>query len=638
VRAIAAGSYSGLALKLDGTVWAWGDNSYLELGNNNPGLSNTSVPVQVSGSGGVGVLSGVQAIAACAFHSLALKQDGTVWAWGDNELAQLGDDDPTFTSSDVPVQVSGTGGIGVLSAVQAIAAGYGHSLALMQDGTVQAWGLNAFGELGNGGASDVAGLPGDVFCIVPTPVSGSGGTGVLSGVQAIAGGYFHSLALLQNGTVQAWGDNSIGELGNGGASNGQGEGDTIIYTVPTPVSGSGGAGVLQKVCAISASGPFSFALVSPLSGLSVGPASVVGGSSPTATLTLSTPAPSPGGLIVPLATDNAAASVQSSVTVPAGQTSVTCPVTTSPVALDTTVHVIAGTGGGSVNATLTVQAPSPASLTVAPATVVGGNSSMGTVTLNGPAPANFSVSLTSGNTAAGVGTAVSVSAGQTTATFPISTNPVASNTTVLITASTADGSANANLTVQALSVASVHPSPATVVGGCSSSGTVTISSAAPAGGLSVALASGNPAVTVPATVMVPGGKTSATFTVRTVAVATNQTVEVTATVGASTQGAPLTVTAPVLAGLLFWPPIVEGGCDTTLTAFLCSPAPAGGLAVSVVGSDGSAVPLPASITVPAGATTATVTVPTHAVKCATVVTVTGTLNGVSGEALLLLLH
>ena len=117
-----------LALKSDGTVWTWG-----------------TYPVQVQDSSGTGYLNDVIAISASGNHSLALKSDGTVWAWGTNTYGQLGDG--TTTARTLPVQVSG------LSSVKAISAGfvsYFHSLALKSDGTVWAWGQNNYGQLGNG--------------------------------------------------------------------------------------------------------------------------------------------------------------------------------------------------------------------------------------------------------------------------------------------------------------------------------------------------------------------------------------------------------------------------------------------------------------------------------------------------------
>jgi alpha-tubulin suppressor-like RCC1 family protein len=206
VTAIAGGFAHSLALKSDGTVWAWGYNSNGQLGDGTYTTRNT--PVQVS------ALSGVTAIAAGAYHSLALKSDGTVWASGWDVVGQLGNG--TSTDSNTPVQVSG------LSGMTAIAGGYFHSLALKSDGTVWAWGFNGYGELGNG-----------TYTNSNTPVQVSG----LSGVTAIAGGYFHSLALKSDGTVWAWGQDIFGQLGNG----------TFITTPPdgigTPTQVSGLSGI-----------------------------------------------------------------------------------------------------------------------------------------------------------------------------------------------------------------------------------------------------------------------------------------------------------------------------------------------------------------------------------------------------------
>ncbi len=188
VTTVSGGADFSLALLHDGTVVASGENGFGELGDGTGGGSS-DVPVAVSG------LSEVTAIAAGGNHSLALLRDGTVMAWGYNAFGQLGDG--TETNSDVPVAVSS------LSEVTAIAAGYNYSLALLRNGTVMAWGYNEFGTLGKGSNTQSSNP-------TPAPVSG------LSEVTAIAAGLDGvSTALLKNGTVMDWGYGEQGELGDG---------------------------------------------------------------------------------------------------------------------------------------------------------------------------------------------------------------------------------------------------------------------------------------------------------------------------------------------------------------------------------------------------------------------------------------
>ena len=219
VTAIAAGFAHGLALLANGTVMAWGDNSYGELGDGSTVGSDT--PVAVSG------LSDAIAVAAGGDYSLALLSDGTVMAWGDNSYGELGDG--TTVGSDLPVPVIG------LTGITAIAAGLEHGLALGSDGSVMAWGNNGAGQLGDGASGGTS----------DTPVTVTGLTG--STVTAVAAGLDHSLGLLSNGTVVAWGDNRSGELGNATMAE---------SATPVPVSN------LDNVTSISAGSSFSLALVS----------------------------------------------------------------------------------------------------------------------------------------------------------------------------------------------------------------------------------------------------------------------------------------------------------------------------------------------------------------------------------------
>jgi alpha-tubulin suppressor-like RCC1 family protein len=232
VTAIASGAEHSLALTSDGTVWAWGQNTQGQLGNGTTG-NGTTAPYGIATPGQVSGLTGVTAIAGGGWHNLALTSNGTVWAWGLNREGQLGNGiiDTTYPyGSNTPVQAS------VPTGVTAIAGGYTHSLALKSNGTVWAWGENDYGELGNGTYSSCTAPP----CGIATPAQVSG----LTGMTAIAGGAYHSLA--SNGTVWAWGANSAGQLGNG---------TNNTSNIPVAVSG------LTGVAAIAGGGFHSLALV-----------------------------------------------------------------------------------------------------------------------------------------------------------------------------------------------------------------------------------------------------------------------------------------------------------------------------------------------------------------------------------------
>jgi RHS repeat-associated protein len=192
VVAVAAGGLPGyaghsVALKADGTVWAWGygKNGQLGLGSTSSVLN----PQQVPG------LAAVVAIAASGDNTYALEADGTVWAWGDDHYGQLGNTSVHGAKSSSPVRANITG-------VTAIAAGGTHVLALKDDGIVWGWGNNNTGQLGDNGACGKT-------CDTPVQITN------LIGTTALAGGYVHSLAARQDGTVEAWGNNSTGQLGDG---------------------------------------------------------------------------------------------------------------------------------------------------------------------------------------------------------------------------------------------------------------------------------------------------------------------------------------------------------------------------------------------------------------------------------------
>ncbi|KAK3605151.1 hypothetical protein CHS0354_000820 [Potamilus streckersoni] len=188
---IAASQTHSLALKSNGELWAWGWNFSGQLGD---GTSGTNVNVPAPKRIGENV-NGYTQIAASpalgAFHSLALKNNGELWAWGLNADGRLGDG--TKVNKNIPTRI----GESVVGYTQ-ISAGYAHSLALKDNGELWAWGLNVNGQLGDGTTTDV---------LTPKKIG--------DGYTQIAAGRGHSLALKDNGELWAWGLNANGQLGDG---------------------------------------------------------------------------------------------------------------------------------------------------------------------------------------------------------------------------------------------------------------------------------------------------------------------------------------------------------------------------------------------------------------------------------------
>jgi hypothetical protein len=284
--------------------------------------------------------------------------------------------------------------------------------------------------------------------------------------------------------------------------------------------------------------------------LTLNQSAVVGGTTAQGTIILEAPAPK-GGVSVALTNNSSVINIPSSVTVPAGATSASFPITTSTVSTSTAAQIQADPGTN-YSATLWVDpAPTagPLSVTLDPTSVNGGTNSQGTVTLSSAAPAGGTVvNLSSSNTAVvTVPTSVTVPAGSTSATFTASTSNVSFQTLVSITASSGRATESATLKVNPapapVTLVSLALSPTSVKGGNTSQGTVTLSSFAPASGTLVTLASSNTGVaTVPASVTVPAGATSATFTISTNKVSSSTSVGITASAGGVTRTAPLTVT------------------------------------------------------------------------------------------------
>lgn len=240
VKAVVSGYYLGIALKNDGSVYGFGYNNYGQIGNGTTVTAN--YPVQVKGIGGTGFLTSVTALATNEVspgHVLALRNDGSVVAWGNNTYGQLGN--ATTVSSSTPVQVKGASGIGNLSNVKAIAATDISSAAVLNDGTVYAWGYNGTGEAGQNNTS-----PNTI--IAPIQVKGPSGTGFLTGIIDVKATYRGFLALKSDGTVWAWGYNGEGQ---------NGDNTTTQNNAPVQVKGVGGTGFLTGITSIIGGGRYS---------------------------------------------------------------------------------------------------------------------------------------------------------------------------------------------------------------------------------------------------------------------------------------------------------------------------------------------------------------------------------------------
>jgi alpha-tubulin suppressor-like RCC1 family protein len=200
--AIAAGDYATCALVAGATADCWGDGAHGQLGNG--AKENSLVPAPVHG-----LPAGVTSIAAGGSHACAVLKDGSVECWGAGAHGALGDGSTADAAAPVPVR-------DIHTAI-AVAAGVAHTCALLRGGTVECWGANSNGQLGDGTTTDKA-----------TPVAVTG----LSGATGITAGLAHTCAIRSGGTIDCWGSNSNGQLGDG---------KTLDSPVPVAVTGLGGA-------------------------------------------------------------------------------------------------------------------------------------------------------------------------------------------------------------------------------------------------------------------------------------------------------------------------------------------------------------------------------------------------------------
>lgn len=194
-RALGGGSHHVLAIRDDGTLWAWGANTFGQLGDGS--TIPSSVPIMISNTRDWRLVA-----KGLGYHSVALRNDGTLWTWGDNRYGQLGDGSTDMVT--LPHRV------GHSSDWVMVSCGRYHSVAARHDGTVWAWGANAHGQLGDGSLEDQA---------YPTPIAdGSAWRDVDCGVN-------FSVGIKTDGSLWAWGCNEHGQFG-----------DTRVAGSATPVN------------------------------------------------------------------------------------------------------------------------------------------------------------------------------------------------------------------------------------------------------------------------------------------------------------------------------------------------------------------------------------------------------------------
>jgi len=209
VVAISAGFTHRMALKSDGTLWGWGQNERYQLGLGYGDKAYHEEPVQVPG------MTDVAAVSAGDNFTLALKKDGTVWAWGGDSAGQLGNGKDSYTP-DYPLYQENPGPVVNLGNVTAVDTGWHHGMVLRSDGTVWTWGFNQLGELG-WGTADTQQHP------EPKQVPG------LTDVTGVSAGFNNSLVQKQDGSVWVWGGNLGGQLDSSKL------GDAQPYPNPMPL-------------------------------------------------------------------------------------------------------------------------------------------------------------------------------------------------------------------------------------------------------------------------------------------------------------------------------------------------------------------------------------------------------------------
>ena len=201
ISKIVSGVAHTVMLKQDGTVWTWGENTYGQLGKGDFGTQEVTNPVQVVGIKGEGYLTDIVDIAAGQYFTVALKKNGEVVAWGYNNYGQLGN---CNGNAETPIYVKDIDGNNLTGIID-VSAARDHSAALKADGTVWTWGRNDYGQLGDNTTTSSS------YAI---QVHGVENNGYLTGIKQISCGGAFVTALSKEGEVYSWGLGTSGQLGN----------------------------------------------------------------------------------------------------------------------------------------------------------------------------------------------------------------------------------------------------------------------------------------------------------------------------------------------------------------------------------------------------------------------------------------
>lgn len=335
-----------------------------------------------------------------------------------------------------------------------------------------------------------------------------------------------------------------------------------------------------------------------------------------------------------LSSNNAGLTVPASVTVVSGGKSANFTATAGTVSSSQSATVTAALNGSSETAAIVVTPiTTVTSLACSPASVTSGGTSSCTATLSQAAgPGGSTVTLSSNNAAVTVPASLTVASGATTASFTATAGTVTSNQAATLTASLTGSSATATVTVTpVVTITTVQCSPATIPAGTKSTCTVTLSQAAPSGGTSVSLSDDNAALTVPASVTVSKGATSANFTAKTTAVTANTTATITATINADPTSASVVITPYTVTSLQCSPTTIPSGASTNCTAALSQAAPSGSPEVKLTYGT-TLLSGPSGVTPAANATSISFTAAAKTVSANKVATITAKLNGSSAAA------